>query len=155
MDALGQLTGGIAHDFNNILSIILGNLSFLERMVVDDTKATTRVKSAEKAAQRAADLTKQLLGFSSKHTKEMRPTNINLVLRGMDKLISRSITPEVEVEYNLAIDLWLTEIDPGDFEDALLNLILNARVPCRMEVDLQSRPLTRCSTLLMPRRSRC
>ncbi len=127
MDALGQLTGGIAHDFNNILSIILGNLSFLERMVVDDAKATTRVKSAEKAAQRAADLTKQLLGFSSKHPKEMRPTNINLVLRGMDKLISRSITPEVEVEYNLAIDLWLTEIDPSDFEDALLNLILNAR----------------------------
>ncbi len=127
MDAIGQLTGGIAHDFNNILGIILGNLSFLERMVAGDEKALKRVKSANKAAQRAADLTKQLLGFSRQHAHEILPTNINLVIQSMDSLISRSITPEVEVENNLVKDLWLTEIDPGDFEDALLNIILNAR----------------------------
>ncbi|MCP4997004.1 MAG: hypothetical protein GY934_24990, partial [Gammaproteobacteria bacterium] len=81
----------------------------------------------DKAAQRAADLTKQLLGFSRRQAHEIHPTNINLVIQGMDSLIARSITPEVEVQHNLASDLWLTEIDSGDLEDALLNLILNAR----------------------------
>jgi len=127
MDAIGQLTGGIAHDFNNILGIILGNLSFLERLVAGDKKAIKRVTNAEKAAQRAADLTSQLLGFSRKHAHKILPTNINLVIQSMDSLISRSITPEVEIEHNLANDLHKVDIDPGDFEDALLNIILNAR----------------------------
>ncbi len=127
MDAIGQLAGGIAHDFNNILGIILGNLSLLERMVAGDEKALKRVKSADKAAMRAVDLTKQLLGFSRKQAQKISPTNINQVIQGMDSLISRSITPEVEIEHNLANDLWFTEIDTGDFEDALFNLILNAR----------------------------
>ncbi|MCP3669806.1 MAG: PAS domain S-box protein, partial [Gammaproteobacteria bacterium] len=127
MDAIGQLTGGIAHDFNNILGIILGNLSFLRRTVIDDEKALKWVNNADKAAQRAADLTKQLLGFSRRQAHEIHPTNINLVIQGMDSLIARSITPEVEVEHDLTSNLWLTEIDSGDFEDALLNLILNAR----------------------------
>ncbi|MCP4128701.1 MAG: PAS domain S-box protein [Gammaproteobacteria bacterium] len=127
MDAVGQLTGGIAHDFNNILSIIIGNLSFLSRQVTDDEKALKRVSSAEKAALRAADLTKQLLGFSRKQAQKALPTNINQLVHNMDSLISRSITPEVEVEHHLADDLWLTEIDSGDFDDALLNLVLNAR----------------------------
>lgn len=127
MDAVGQLTGGIAHDFNNILGIILGNLSFLQRLVDDDEKALKRVETANKAALRAADLTKQLLGFSRKQAQNSIATNINQVIRGMDSLIIRSITPEVEIEHHLADNLWLTDIDPGDFEGALLNLILNAR----------------------------
>lgn len=127
MDAIGQMAGGIAHDFNNILSIILGNLSFLKRQIAGDEKAVERVANADKAALRAADLTKQLLGFSRKQAEETLPTNINRVIQDMDSLISRSITPAVEVEHHLADDLWLTEIDSGDFEDALLNMILNAR----------------------------
>lgn len=127
MDAIGQLTGGIAHDFNNILSIILGNLSFLQRLVADDEKALKRVETVNKAALRATDLTKQLLGFSRKQAQNSISTNINPVIQGMDSLIVRSITPEVEVDHHLADNLWLTDIDPGDFEDALLNLVLNAR----------------------------
>ncbi|MCP4338389.1 MAG: response regulator [Desulfobulbaceae bacterium] len=127
MDAIGQLTGGIAHDFNNILGIILGNLDFLERMVAGDEKALKRVKSVDKAAQRAADLTKQLLGFSRKHVRETHSANLNQIIQGMDSLVTRSVTPEVEVSHNLAGDLWLTEIDSGDLEDVLLNIILNAR----------------------------
>ncbi len=126
MDAIGQLTGGIAHDFNNILGIVLGNLTLLKNTIADE-RALKRIRSADKAAQRAVDLTRQLLGFSRKQTHEMLPTNINHVIEGMDSLISRSITPEVEVERNLASDLWLTLVDQGDFEDALLNLVLNAR----------------------------
>ncbi|MCP4995272.1 MAG: response regulator, partial [Gammaproteobacteria bacterium] len=127
MEAIGQLTGGIAHDFNNILGIILGNINLLKRQVTDNEEALKRVNNVDKAAQRATDLTKQLLGFSRKQAQRKLPTNINQVIQSMSNLISRSITPEVEVEYSLADDLWITEIDSGDLEDALLNMILNAR----------------------------
>lgn len=127
MDAIGQLTGGIAHDFNNLLGIIIGNLGFLKRLVADDEKSLKRVETTNKAALRAADLTKQLLGFSRKQAQNTLPTDLNRLVRDMDSLIARSVTPEVAVEYQLSDDLWLTEIDPGDFQDALLNLILNAR----------------------------
>jgi len=127
MDAIGQLTGGIAHDFNNILGIILGNLNLLKLEMVDNPKALGRVRAADRAALRAADLTKQLLGFSRKQTLQRIPVDINQAIREMESLIARSVTPEVEVEYNLKAGLWLTEIDPGDFADSLLNLVLNAR----------------------------
>ncbi|WP_177419132.1 hybrid sensor histidine kinase/response regulator, partial [endosymbiont of Lamellibrachia barhami] len=127
MDAIGQLTGGIAHDFNNLLGIIIGNLDFLKRLVGDNDKSLKRVDSASKAALRAADLTRQLLGFSRKQSQETRPTDVNQVIRGMESLIARSVTPAVEVELQLTDAPWRTHIDPGDLEDALLNLILNAR----------------------------
>jgi len=128
MDAIGQMAGGIAHDFNNILGVILGNLSFLKRDVVDNEKALKRIATAEKMSLRAADLTKKLLGFSrSEQVQKALPTDINLLIQGMDSLIARSITPEVEVKLNFFEQLWLTDIDFSDFEDALLNLILNAR----------------------------
>ncbi len=127
MDAIGQLTGGIAHDFNNLLSIIIGNLDFLKRLLAEDEKSLKRVNSASKASLRAADLTKQLLGFSRRHSQEKHPCDINQIILAMDSLIARSVTPEVEVELQLNESPWLTQIDPGDFEDALVNLILNAR----------------------------
>ncbi len=127
MDAIGQLTGGIAHDFNNILAVILGNLSLFERLITDDEKALKRINSMKKAGQRAADLTKQLLSFSRRQATQQSITNINPVIEGMESLITRSLTPEVEMVYQFADKLWLTEIDPGDFEDALLNLCINAR----------------------------
>jgi len=127
MDAVGQMASGIAHDFNNFIGIIIGNLNFLKRELSGDEKALKRIKTANKAAQRATDLTRKLLSFSDKHAKAILPANINQVIQGMSNLISHSITPKVEVEHHLAGDLWLTEIDSGDFEDVLLNMILNAR----------------------------
>jgi len=127
MDAIGQLTGGIAHDFNNILAIIMGNLDLLERVMPEGDKTLVQVKSMKKAGQRATDLTRQLLSFSRREPKQTTTTNINRVIKTMDSLIARSVTPEVELEYNLTDDLWLTRIDPGDFEDVLLNLSINAR----------------------------
>lgn len=127
MDAIGQLSGGIAHDFNNILGIIIGNLSFLKDEAANNDKVLNRIKKIDKAAQRATDLSKQLLSISRKQETEAVPTNINKLIRGMGNLITRSITPEVEVVQQFFDGLWLTEIAPGDFEDSLLNLILNAR----------------------------
>jgi PAS domain S-box-containing protein len=127
MDAIGQLTGGIAHDFNNLLGIILGNLELLERQLSADEKLHKRVASIRKASERAVNLTKQLLSFSRDKAAQLALTDINQVIAAMDSLISRSITPKIEVEYRFSDALWQTEIDPGDFEDTLLNLIINAR----------------------------
>jgi len=127
MDAIGQLTGGIAHDFNNILGIILGNISLLTPLVSNDETAKKRVEAIEKSAQRAADLTKQLLGFSRQQAAQVVTTDINNLIEEMKNLVARSVTPEVSIEHHFTEDLWLTELDPGDFEDALMNLLINAR----------------------------
>jgi len=127
MDAIGQLTGGIAHDFNNILGIILGNLELLESLVGDDEKSQQRIQVIEKAAIRAATLTRQLLSFSRSEATQVSTVNINLAISEMTEIVTRSLTPEIEVKYVIAEDLWATEIDNGDFCDALLNLCINAR----------------------------
>ncbi len=127
MEAIGELTGGIAHDFNNILGVVLGHLSLLERQLGADEKIAKRLSTINKATQRAIDLTKQLLGFSRKQAEKKVVTDINTEIGNMESLITRSVTPQVEIIHELADDLWKTEIDPGDFQDTLLNLILNAR----------------------------
>ena len=127
MEAVGQLTGGIAHDFNNILAIIIGNLSMLKRQLLADDKASKRIGAIQKSAQRAANLTRQLLSFSRNKAEQQVVTDINSVLNDMDSLIVHSVTPAIEVKHELAKDLWLSEIDPGDFQDVVINLIINAR----------------------------
>lgn len=127
MDAIGQLTGGIAHDFNNLLGIILGNIELLEEYTKLDNKSLKRIKTIEKAGLRAAKLTRQLLTFSRQEAGQVSDVIINQVIRNMAEIITRSLTPSIEVQYLLSEDLWITEIDKGDFEDALVNLCLNAR----------------------------
>jgi len=128
MDAIGQLTGGIAHDFNNILGVVLGNLELLKRdLKTESDKTIKRFDAIYIAGQRAVDLTKQLLSFSRNKPSEQNITQINNVVEKIENLVSRSVTPEVEVSHQLDNDLWLTKIDQGDLEDAILNMCLNAR----------------------------
>ncbi|MCB1852825.1 MAG: PAS domain S-box protein [Gammaproteobacteria bacterium] len=127
MQALGHLTGGIAHDFNNLLGIIIGNLDFLRRLVCDDERALNRVETASKATLRGAALTKQLLSFSSRQGMTREATDVNRIIHEMGDLLARSLNPEVVLETHLNASLWITEIDPGELEDALLNLALNAK----------------------------
>lgn len=127
MEAIGQLSGGIAHDFNNILGAILGNIELLELRTKVDKKTQKRFDAIKHSIQRAVDLTKQLLRFSRSEATSIKATNINRVIESMQALIVHSLTPQVEVEHLTASKLWLTDIDPGDFEDALLNLVINAR----------------------------
>ena len=127
MDAIGHLTGGIAHDFNNILGIVMGNLELLQSQVAGNAKALKSVESALKGAERGASLTRKLLGFSRESADEVKLTNVNAFIETLHGLIAKSLTPSIEVERHLAADLWPVEIDPGDFEDVLLNLSLNAR----------------------------
>ncbi|MCU7835587.1 MAG: PAS domain S-box protein [gamma proteobacterium symbiont of Taylorina sp.] len=127
MEAIGQLSGGIAHDFNNLLGIIIGNLGFLERLVKGNDISLRKVDAAYTAALRAADLTKQLLGFSRKQEHLKKTSNINQIINDVDRLINRSVTPEISVEYHFVASPYLTDIDPGAFKDSILNLVLNAR----------------------------
>lgn len=127
MDAIGQFTGGVAHDFNNILAIILGNLELLQYEEFSEEKVRNRLAVITKSAQRASQLTRQLLSFSNHQANVALATDINRVIGQIDHLISGALTPMVEFSLNLAEDIWPTAIDPGDFQDALLNLIINAR----------------------------
>ena len=127
MDAIGQITGGIAHDFNNILGIIIGNLDLLKFQVTGEEKANRQLDTALKAALRAADLTRQLLGFSRQQVQQSEPTDLNETVREMKSLVTRSVTPAIEVVYHHCESLWPVCINRGDFKDALLNLVLNAK----------------------------
>lgn len=126
MDAIGQLTGGIAHDFNNILAIVSGNLELLQRMLPTDSKEYKRVENALKGTTRGVSITRKLLNFSRHDAIDVKPTNINDFVVSSIELIKKSLTPSIHVETNLAKDLWITAVDQGDFEDALLNIALNA-----------------------------
>ncbi|MBL4712542.1 MAG: PAS domain-containing protein [Gammaproteobacteria bacterium] len=127
MDAIGQLTGGLAHDFNNILGIIMGNVSLLENYIETDEKSQKRIDTIKHSTQRAVDLTRSLLNFTRHNATGKKVTNVNVLVENLQQLIEYSLTPQVNVEQKFDSDLWDTEFDPGDFEDALLNLMLNAR----------------------------
>ena len=129
MEAVGQLTGGIAHDFNNLLAGITGSLELLStRIAQGRLDAVPRyLDAAQGAARRAATLTQRLLAFSRRQTLDPRPTDVNRLIASMEELLRRSIGPIVSMEVVGAGGLWPTLIDPGQLENALLNLCINAR----------------------------
>jgi len=127
MEAIGQLAGGIAHDFNNLLGIIIGNLDLMNRKVSHDETLQSRLEKAQNAALRGSALTRRLLNFSQQSPEASSPVNINKIILSLEDLISKSLTKKILLETNLANDLWMVEINTGDFEDMLVNLALNAR----------------------------
>jgi len=129
MEAVGQLTGGIAHDFNNLLAGITGSLELLEMRVRQGRfDAVPRyVDAAQGAAKRAAVLTQRLLAFSRRQTLDPRPVNLNRLVAEMEELVRRTVGPAIDMEVVGAGGLWLTLVDPGQLENALLNLCINAR----------------------------
>ncbi len=127
MEAIGQLSGGIAHDFNNQLGVIIGYLDFLQDYTADNDRAGKWVETATRATLRCMDLTRQLLAFSRKQSKEKNVLQLNTVIRELETMISRSVTPAVSVQYALDSDAWPAEINAGEFQDAMLNLVINAR----------------------------
>ena len=127
MDAIGQLSGGIAHDFNNQLGIILGYLDFLKRYTASEEKPARWVEIATNATLRCTDLTRQLLSFSRTQSNEKAVVNINTKIEELKTMLARSVTPAIDIQYALDEKLWLTEIDPGEFQDAILNMVINAR----------------------------
>ncbi|QGY04764.1 PAS domain-containing protein [Methylobacterium mesophilicum SR1.6/6] len=129
MEAVGQLTGGLAHDFNNLLAGISGSLELMQaRMAQGRFGDLDRYMTvAQGAAKRAAALTHRLLAFSRRQTLDPKPTNVNRLVVDMEELIRRTIGPAITLEVAGAAGLWPALIDPGQLENALLNLCINAR----------------------------
>jgi PAS domain S-box-containing protein len=127
MEAIGQLTGGIAHDFNNLLGVVIGNLQLLDRSVAETPTLARKVHTAMRAAARGADLTRRLLAFARRQILEPAVLDLNRQLSGLSELVQRTIGESIEVRMIQAHDLWHTSADPGQFENAILNLAINAR----------------------------
>ncbi|MFV2056102.1 MAG: PAS domain S-box protein, partial [Thiohalomonadales bacterium] len=127
MDAIGQLSGGIAHDFNNQLGVVIGYLDFLKGDYPEGEKQSEWIDIASKATLRCMDLTRQLLTFSRLQPKTKAVVDVNMSLKKIETMIGRTLTPAVEVKYSLCKDLWPVEVDIGEFEDTILNMVINAR----------------------------
>jgi len=127
MDAIGQLAGGIAHDFNNLLTAILGNLELLLTRLPPDDPCRKFALAAHGAGGRAADLTRRLLGFSRQHQMDWQPTDLNIVVDEVVALLGRTIDPRVSLVARPCPALWPVQADPGQINQVLMNLCLNAR----------------------------
>jgi PAS domain S-box-containing protein len=127
MDAVGQLAGGIAHDFNNLLTAVLGNLSLLVSGLPGSDPNREFAAAAERAAQRAATLTGQLLGFARQTVLRPRSLSLNTTADEVLAMLRRTIDPRICLEAHRAADLGTVEADPGQMSQVLLNLCLNAR----------------------------
>lgn len=125
MDALGKLTGGIAHDFNNILGVITGYTDLL-KMMSKDEKVSRYANEIRHASDRGAKLTSKLLSFSRKHSGTTELININELLKDNQHMLERTLSAKVTFNYSLAENLWTTETDGNELEDAILNLSINA-----------------------------
>lgn len=126
MDAVGQMSGGIAHDFNNQLGVILGYADLLSEQSLSEAQLNW-IEAVRVAANRCADLTKQLLIFSRNGEVDKKVINVNSILSDMEVMIERSLTPAINVKYFKMDNLWQIEVNPGACTDSILNLILNAR----------------------------
>jgi PAS domain S-box-containing protein len=127
LEAVGQLTGGIAHDFNNLLTVILGNTEMLAENLTHDHQSRLLAEMTGTAAERGAELTRRLLAFARRQPLDPKVVEINKLVTGMDGLLRRTLTENVEIASVLGADLWAARIDPGQLEAAVLNLALNAQ----------------------------
>jgi PAS domain S-box-containing protein len=132
LEAVGQLTGGLAHDFNNLLAAISGSLELMHRRGLDKLEGRQAdleryIGVAQGAVKRAAALTHRLLAFSRRQTLEPKPVNPNRLVSDMEELLRRTLGPQITLETVAAVGLWNVHADPGQLENALLNLCINAR----------------------------
>ena len=131
LEVLGRLAGGVAHDFNNLLAVILNYATFVSEELAsarDQREATQRdVGQIRRAAERAAELTHQLLAFARQEVVQPRVLNLNDGVGRVEELLRRTLGDDVELTTTLADDLWPILADPGQIEQVLVNLAINAR----------------------------
>jgi signal transduction histidine kinase len=126
MEAVGRLAGGVAHDFNNLLTAVLGNAALLQQRVPRGGPDQELLGAIERAAWRAAELTRQLLGFSRQTMLWLRPLPLSESAREVVTILQRTIDPRVRLEVRNAPELWLVQADAGQMTQVLLNLCINA-----------------------------
>ena len=133
MEAIGQLTGGVAHDFNNLLTIMQGGLEMIGRQVatLDTSPAASRIVRGKdmtlEAVRRAARLTERLLAFARQQPLEPKAVDANQLVGGICELLRRMVGETIALETVLSGGLWVTQADVNQLENAILNLVLNAR----------------------------
>jgi two-component system cell cycle sensor histidine kinase/response regulator CckA len=127
MDAIGRLAGGVAHDFNNLLSVIGGNSGFLKAGLLPGNPHLEEVEEIEKAVQRGAELTRQLLAFGKKLVSQPQLINLNELSTEMSKMFKRLIDASIDFEIVQDKSIKLIQSDPGQIQQVILNLVLNAR----------------------------
>jgi PAS domain S-box-containing protein len=127
MEAIGHLAGGIAHDFNNLLTVILGYSQISLMDLGEDSPFRENLEEIRQAAERAANLTRQLLAFSRRQILEMKVLDLNSIVKDLNKMLCRVIGEDIELFVLLSEDLGWIRIDRGQMEQVLLNLAVNAK----------------------------
>jgi len=127
MEAIGTLAGGVAHDFNNLLTVIIGNTELAFKKSPEPDPVRPRLEEIDKAAKRAAVLTRQLLAFGRRQQMERRNIKLNDVIAEIMKLLNRIIGADVEVNVRAGSNLSIISADPAQIEQVVMNLAVNAR----------------------------
>jgi two-component system, cell cycle sensor histidine kinase and response regulator CckA len=127
MEAIGRLAGGVAHDFNNLLTAITGYAELLSTALADRPELQNEVEEIRRAALRASSLTRQLLTFSRRQVLQIRVLDLNAVIREMQDMLRRLLGEAIEFSTSLAPDAPPVKADPGQMQQILLNLTVNAR----------------------------
>jgi len=127
MEAVGRLAGGVAHDFNNVLSVILSYATMIRDDLQPGEPLRADIEEIKLAAERAADLTRQLLAFSRQQTLEPKVLDLNQSLNRMEKMLRRLLGADIELTTLPSARLWNVRADPGQLEQVLMNLAVNAR----------------------------
>jgi len=127
MEAIGRLTGGVAHDFNNLLSVVIGNAQLLTRTLRDSPRLFKQADTVLRAAMRGAELTRRLLTFARQQSATAQVVQVNDLLGGIFDLVKRTLPSDIELKLDADVSVGTTKFDPGQFENAILNLVINAR----------------------------
>lgn len=127
MESVGRLAGGIAHDFNNLLMVILGNAQLIQEVMAAQDPLRKDLQTIVEAAERAKNLTRQLLTFARKQIIDPQVFNLNDLILNLDKLLRRVIGEDIELTILPASDLWSVKVDGNQMEQVLINLAVNAR----------------------------
>jgi len=127
LEAVGQLAGGVAHDFNNILTVITGYSDILMKKTAEDDPNRGKVEEIKRAAERASSLTHQLLAFSRKQVLQPKLFKLNTLVADIGKMLQRLIGEDIELAMVLTDDSAEINADPGQIEQVLMNLVVNAR----------------------------
>ena len=127
LETIGQLAGGVAHDFNNLLAVILNYAYFVREQLPEDSELRRDVDEIRRAAERASDLTHQLLVFSREEAIEPEVLDLNSVVREAERLLRRTIGEHVRLVTRLAPEGCRVSADPSQLEQVVLNLVVNAR----------------------------
>jgi signal transduction histidine kinase/ActR/RegA family two-component response regulator len=132
MESIGQLAGGIAHDFNNLMTVVIGNLDSAERRLArggpaDASSIGRPISAAMQGARRAASLTQRLLAFSRQQVLSPQQVDLNRLVASLSEMLTRTVGETIAVETILGSGLWPTFVDVSQLENAIVNLVVNAR----------------------------